>query len=117
MRAAADDRAASQNAADGGTTTSRWWLAALLTSGMTLCYAQRGTLSIAAPFMIRELGINTETMGLMLSAFSWCYCFMQVPSGWIVDRFGVRRAYALGFALWSIACALTGWERPRYSVS
>lgn len=116
MRAAADDPAASQNAADGGTTTSRWWLAALLTSGMTLCYAQRGTLSIAAPFMIRELGINTETMGLMLSAFSWCYCFMQVPSGWIVDRFGVRRAYALGFALWSIACALTGAFRNIASI-
>ncbi len=75
---------------------------------MTFCYAQRGTLSVAAPFMIRDLGINTETMGLMLSAFSWCYSFMQVPAGWIVDRFGVRRAYASGFALWSIACALTG---------
>jgi sugar phosphate permease len=88
--------------------TERWWLVALLISGMTCCYAQRGTLSVAAPFMIRELGINTETMGLMLSAFSWSYCFMQVPSGWVVDRFGVRRAYAGGFALWSIACALSG---------
>ena len=86
----------------------RWSLAALLLTGMTFCYAQRGTLSIAAPFMIRDLAINTETMGLMLSAFSWCYCFMQVPSGWIVDRFGVRRAYAAGFGLWSISCALTG---------
>ena len=95
-------------AGDRSTATGRWWLAALLTSGMTFCYAQRGTLSVAAPFMIRDLGINTETMGMMLSAFSWCYCFMQVPSGWIVDRFGVRRAYAFGFALWSIACALTG---------
>jgi MFS family permease len=86
----------------------RWRLAALLLSGMTLCYAQRGTLSVAAAFMISDLGIRTGTMGLMLSAFSWCYCFMQVPSGWIVDRFGVRRAYAYGFGLWSIACALTG---------
>jgi MFS transporter, ACS family, D-galactonate transporter len=88
--------------------TGRWGLVALLTTGMTFCYAQRGTLSVAAPFMIRDLGINTETMGFMLSAFSWCYCFMQVPSGWIVDRFGVGRAYACGFALWSVACALTG---------
>jgi len=88
--------------------TGRWWLALLLMTGMTFCYAQRGTLSVAAPFMIHDLGINTETMGLMLSAFSWCYCFMQVPSGWIVDRFGVGRAYAFGFGLWSIACALTG---------
>ena len=100
--------AAVPNAVETRSTPERWWLVGLLVSGMTFCYAQRGTLSVAAPFMIRELQINTETMGLMLSAFSWCYCFMQVPSGWIVDRFGVRRAYACGFGLWSIACALTG---------
>ena len=88
--------------------TGRWGLVALLVSGMTFCYAQRGTLSVAAPFMIRDLAINTETMGLMLSAFSWFYCFMQVPAGWVVDRFGVGRAYACGFALWSVACSLTG---------
>jgi ACS family glucarate transporter-like MFS transporter len=41
---------------------------------------------------------------------------MQVPSGWIVDRFGVRRAYAFGFALWSIACALTGAFRNIASI-
>ena len=75
---------------------------------MTLCYAQRGTLAIAAPFMVRELGISTGMMGLMLSAFSWSYAFLQVPSGWMVDRFGVRRTYGAGFVLWSIACALTG---------
>jgi MFS family permease len=100
--------AAVPDVVDERSAKGRWGLVALLLSGMTFCYAQRGTLSIAAPFMISELSINTETMGLMLSAFSWCYCFMQVPSGWIVDRFGVRRAYACGFALWSLACALTG---------
>jgi MFS transporter, ACS family, D-galactonate transporter len=97
-----------RDAVEVRSTADRWWLVGLLVSGMTLCYAQRGTLSVAAPFMIRELDLNTETMGLMLSAFSWCYCFMQVPSGWIVDRFGVRRAYACGVGVWSIACALTG---------
>jgi MFS family permease len=100
--------AAPPHAVKNRSATERWWLVALLVSGMTFCYAQRGTLSVAAPFMIHELGINTETMGLMLSAFSWCYCFMQVPSGWIVDRYGVRRAYASGFALWSVACAFAG---------
>jgi ACS family D-galactonate transporter-like MFS transporter len=108
MMSTAGGTADAEDDGDVRDTPGRWWLVLLLTSGMTFCYAQRGTLSIAAPFMIRELGINTETMGLMLSAFSWCYCFMQVPSGWIVDRFGVRRAYAAGFGLWSIACALSG---------
>ena len=99
---------AGEPAVDARGVAGRWGLVSLLLSGMTFCYAQRGTLSVAAPFMMRDLGINTETMGFILSAFSWCYCFMQVPSGWIVDRFGVRRAYASGFMLWSIACALTG---------
>jgi sugar phosphate permease len=103
--------AAAREIAATSTFADRWRLAGLLTLGMTFCYAQRGTLSVAAPFMIKDLGINTETMGLMLSAFSWCYCFMQVPSGWVVDRFGVRRAYAAGFAIWSVACALTGAVR------
>ncbi len=111
MKPAAGSEVAVPDALTERAVTGRWWLVALLTSGMTFCYAQRGTLSVAAPFMIRQLDINTETMGLMLSAFSWCYCFMQVPSGWVVDRFGVRRAYAAGFGLWSIACALTGTFR------
>ena len=88
--------------------TERLWLIALLVTAMIFCYAQRGTLSVAAPFLIQDLGISRTTMGVMLSAFSWCYAFMQVPAGWLVDRFGVRRAYASGFALWSGACALTG---------
>jgi MFS family permease len=33
---------------------------------------------------------------------------MQVPSGWVVDRFGVRRAYAFGFIFWSVMSVLTG---------
>jgi ACS family D-galactonate transporter-like MFS transporter len=102
------DDIAGQNAVQVPAVPGRWGLVVLLTSGMTFCYAQRGTLSVAAPFMIRDLAIDTETMGLMLSAFSWCYCFMQVPSGWVVDRIGVGRTYAGGFAVWSIACAMTG---------
>ena len=33
---------------------------------------------------------------------------MQIPAGWLVDRFGVKRAYALGFIIWTVASACTG---------
>ncbi len=89
----------------------RWWLAMLLVTGMIFCYAQRGTLSVATPFMIKELGLTRAQMGILLSAFSWCYSFMQVPAGWVVDRFGVRRAYAAGFVFWSLVSAMTGMAR------
>jgi MFS family permease len=47
-------------------------------------------------------------MGVLLSAFFWVYSFMQMPAGWLVDRYGVRRSYAIGYAFWSTISALTG---------
>jgi MFS transporter, ACS family, D-galactonate transporter len=89
----------------------RWWLAALLTLGMVFCYAQRGALSVAAPFMMKERDLSPAAMGILLSAFFWSYAFMQVPAGWLVDHVGVKRAYAAGFVSWSLAAAATGLAR------
>lgn len=86
----------------------RWWLAALLVVGMIFGYGQRGALSPVAPYIIKELGLSPAVMGVLLSAFFWVYSFMQMPAGWLVDRYGVRRSYALGYAFWSAVSALTG---------
>jgi MFS family permease len=80
----------------------------LLVTGMIICYAHRGALGVAAPFMIKELNLSPAVMGILLSAFFWLYSFMQMPAGWLVDRFGVKKAYALGFLAWSLASAATG---------
>ena len=96
---------ASENLRD---SSQRWWLATLLVVGMIFGYAQRGALSPVAPYMIKELGLSPAVMGVLLSAFFWVYSFMQMPAGWLVDRYGVRRSYAIGYAFWSIVSALTG---------
>jgi len=80
----------------------------LLVTGMVICYAHRGALPFAAPTPIKELQISKTDMGFLLSAFFLLYSFMQMPAGWLVDRFGVKRSYALGFVVWSIASACTG---------
>ena len=89
----------------------RWWLVVLMHIGMFFCYVHRGALSVAAPFMIEELGLSTAVMGVLLSAFFWPYSFLQTPAGWAVDRFGVKRSYAWGYAIWSLAAAATGFAR------
>jgi MFS family permease len=83
----------------------RWWLLLLLFAAMMIGYAHRGGLSVAAPFLNTELGLSKAGIGLAMSAFFWVYSFMQVPSGWLVDRFGVRRAYSFGFVGWSLTAA------------
>jgi ACS family D-galactonate transporter-like MFS transporter len=80
----------------------------LLAASMTVCYAQRGAMSVAAPLAMKELGLSAATVGILLSAFFWVYAFMQVPSGWLVDRIGSKGAYAAGFFLASAAFGVTG---------
>src|SRR5262245_20689338 len=87
----------------------RWWLAALLVVGMIACYAHRGALSVAAPFMRQQLGLTRAEMGLLFAAFFWSYSFLQMPTGWVVDRWGVRIGYVIGFVLWTAALLVTGF--------
>lgn len=89
----------------------RWTLVALMHVGMFFCYVHRGALSVAAPFMIEELHLSTTVMGVLLSAFFWPYAFLQTPAGWAIDRYGVKRVYAWGYAIWSLAAAATGLAR------
>jgi MFS transporter, ACS family, D-galactonate transporter len=91
----------------------RWWLLVLLFSAMLISYAHRSALSVAvgakSSSMTSDLHLSEASIGLLLSGFFWVYSFMQVPSGWLVDRFGVKRAYSLGFAAWSLMSACTGF--------
>ena len=93
-----------------------WWLTFLLFSGMFFSYAQRNSLSVALPFISKEFSLNAEHKGLLLSAFSWIYCFLQVPAGNVTDRVGVRRSYSLGFLFWSLMTALTGAAKGLWSL-
>jgi len=47
-------------------------------------------------------------MGALLSSFFWSYSLMQVPAGYLIDRFGLKWTYAGAFALWSGGSALSG---------
>ncbi|RKR03361.1 sugar phosphate permease [Kushneria sinocarnis] len=74
----------------------------LLVGGM-INYIDRANLSIAAPAMIAELGLDNTDIGLMGTVFAWCYAVAQLPAGWIADRFGARLVYALALLAWSLA--------------
>jgi MFS family permease len=43
------------------------------------------------------------TFGFLLSAYSWTYAAFQLPSGLILDRFGVKLIGRIGTFLWSVA--------------
>ena len=38
--------------------------------------------------------------GLILSSFFWAYALLQIPGGWLIDRYGPRRVIGWSTGLW-----------------
>ena len=51
----------------------RWLVLALVFLGILVSYVDRGNLSIAAESIMRDLRLQPDTMGVLLSAFFWTY--------------------------------------------
>jgi MFS transporter, ACS family, D-galactonate transporter len=77
----------------------------LLILAVLINYVDRGSLSLAAPLIKQEWGLSDTKLGLLLSSFFWSYTLLQVPVGWLSDRFNVSYVLAGGFLVWSVATA------------
>ena len=87
----------------------RGTLIGLLTLAAIINYVDRATISVALPGIAHEFSLGPTAKGVVLSSFFWCYTLLQIPVGILVDRFSLRWLYAAAFALWSVACGLTGF--------
>jgi ACS family D-galactonate transporter-like MFS transporter len=76
-------------------------------------YVDRASLSIAMPTISQEFGIDEAAQGIILSSFFWTYALMQIPGGWLADKYGPRPIIAGATILWGVFQALaalaTGW--------
>ncbi|WP_332832150.1 MFS transporter [Escherichia coli] len=41
-------------------------------------------------------------MGYIFSAFGWAYLLMQIPGGWLLDKFGSKKVYTYSLFFWSL---------------
>src|SRR5689334_7576036 len=90
-------------------TNIRWVpILALVAVSTAINYLDRTVLGVAAPYLSRDLGLTPTQMGLVFSAFSWSYAFLQIPGGIFLDKFGTRFTYFISIGLWSFFTALMG---------
>ena len=71
-------------------------------------YVLRTNLSIAAPALLKDLGLSELQLGLVFSANAWAYAMFQFPGGLLGRAFGARRAMALAALSWGVVTLLTG---------
>jgi MFS family permease len=80
----------------------------LLAAVLFINYVDRGTMPTAAHLMQADLHLNAAEMGVLFGAFYWTYTCMQIPVGWLAERFGPHRILAAGLTIWASATMLTG---------
>ncbi|MDR3563669.1 MAG: MFS transporter [Negativicutes bacterium] len=86
----------------------RWKVTVILLLVALINYLDRTNLAIAATQMMKELHLTNTDIGLCGAVFAWTYAIMQLPAGWLVDRFGAKRVMITALVGWSFATLLSG---------
>lgn len=90
-------------------THVRYLILLMLFLVTTINYADRATIAIAGSSIQKDLGISAVTLGYIFSAFGWAYVAGQIPGGWLLDRFGSKKVYAMSIFTWSLFTLLQGY--------
>jgi ACS family hexuronate transporter-like MFS transporter len=86
----------------------KWRLCGLLFLATVLNYLDRQTISVLAPVMQREMGLDNVALGWIFSAFYYAYTGCQLVAGLTLDRAHLRWAFGAAVLAWSVVSALTG---------
>ncbi len=87
-----------------------WGVVVLLALGLMISFVDRTSLSaaLADKGFVAHFSLTSIERGWLNSAFFWSYGLLQMPMGWVVDRYGVKWPYTVCFVLWCAAAAATG---------
>jgi MFS family permease len=81
----------------------------LLYVAFCISYIDRAAISLALPQIGKDFSLQAADLGIVISAFFLGYAAMQVPGGWLADRFGSKRVVIVTIAMWSLFTVMTGF--------
>jgi len=83
------------------------WLVFMTVLAVYICMIDRIAISIAIIPMAEDNGWSPTVQGAVMSAFFLGYVTLQVPAGYLSDRFGGKWVLGLGVLFWSLFTLLT----------
>jgi ACS family hexuronate transporter-like MFS transporter len=98
-------------------STLQWTIAAMLFLATTINYLDRLALSMVSRTLRVEFAMSEQDYSHVVTIFLLAYAIMYAGSGYLVDRLGTRRGFALFISIWSIAAMLHGLARGKWSLA
>jgi MFS family permease len=83
------------------------WLVFMTVLAVYICMIDRIAISIAIIPMAEDNGWSPTVQGAVMSAFFLGYVILQIPAGYLSDRFGGKWVLGLGVLFWSLFTLLT----------
>jgi len=88
----------------------RWFVFGIIFLLVVINLIDRISLSIAMPTIAKEFDLSPTTQGLILSSFFWAYALLQIPGGWLIDKYGPRKIITGSTVLWGIFQTLAAFS-------
>jgi EmrB/QacA subfamily drug resistance transporter len=87
----------------------KWWALSCTSLGMLLATINSGTLVIALPDLEKALGVDLLTLVWVILAFMIASTVLVLTFGRLSDLFGRKKAFVLGFAVFTAASLGAGF--------
>lgn len=94
----------------------RWWILGLLFFCTALSFFDRQVLSVLAPTVKGELGMDNSQLANVMAAFTLSYSIMFAVGGRFLDWAGTRRGMLICVSLWTVASAAHSWVRSAWQL-
>ena len=82
-------------------TGLRWWIIGLLMFGSIINYLTRSSLAVAAPTLMKDLGITAQQYSWVVGAFQGAI-MCQPICGYVLDVLGLKAGFAIFAIAWSL---------------
>ncbi|MFC0323074.1 MFS transporter [Gallibacterium melopsittaci] len=92
------------------TSNVRWIVFGIIFLLVVVNLIDRISLSIAIPTIAKEFDLSPTMQGIILSSFFWAYALLQIPGGWLVDKYGPRKMITGSTLLWGIFQTLAAFS-------
>ena len=74
-----------------------------------ICYIDRTNISFALPHLKDTMHLSGSQEGFASGVFFWGYLLLQVPGGYMAERWSAKRWVAILMVLWSAAAVASGF--------
>jgi MFS transporter, DHA2 family, multidrug resistance protein len=86
----------------------KWWLLATVMLGTFMAVLDATIVNVGLPKIMASFGVGLDKIEWVITAYMLAMAVMLPTSGWMADKFGYKRMYIYGLALFTFGSFLCG---------